>query len=502
MDSRTKAIYRASFAAFLLLAGLTASARGGSEPSDPELLSEGLHSLPAVAFDGVNYLAVWCEIASDSGADWSVRGTRVSPAGTVLDPAGITISPVGGRRPDIAFDGVNYLVVWRGPASYSRNQISGTRVTPAGTVLDPGGFVISRDSFDNTSPAVAAGDSGWFVVWRAQEPFGEEQAIMGARVSRSAALPDSQDIELPSEESRKLHPDVAFDGSNYLVVWANIEGDRNWYYSICGMRIGKSGQMVDTAPVSISLPAQNEKLSPAVGFDGTNYLVAWQDRPSGSCSDIRGAQVTTWGLVLDTLEFAISDDTGEQAGAEVAVSDSGYFVVWTDERHRSRPDVYGARVIGSGQVLDPGGIRISCGEFAAVAAWRPNGYFVAYSSTASEPDIAGRRVGLTGRVLDSIDLVLTPYLRDSAPAAEQSWPTAHLGISMRATSVTYALAEPGNVSLKLYDVTGKLVSTLAGGYQSAGAHTLQLQGTRLAKGIYLMKLKAEHIEATGKLIIE
>lgn len=54
----------------------------------------------------------------------------------------------------VAFDGSNYLVVWEDHRS-SGSDIYGARVTPAGTVLDPGGIAISAGSGDQINPAAA-----------------------------------------------------------------------------------------------------------------------------------------------------------------------------------------------------------------------------------------------------------------------------------------------------------------------------------------------------------
>jgi hypothetical protein len=69
-------------------------------------------------------------------------------------------------------------------------------------------------------------------------------------------------------------------------------------------------------------------------------------------------------------------------------------------------------------------------------------------------------------------------------------------------TVSYSLAKPGEVSLKLYDVTGKLVATLAKGHAGVGASSLKLQASSLAKGIYVLKFETEGYRATRKLIIE
>jgi hypothetical protein len=70
------------------------------------------------------------------------------------------------------------------------------------------------------------------------------------------------------------------------------------------------------------------------------------------------------------------------------------------------------------------------------------------------------------------------------------------------TFISYSLARAGSVTLGLYDVTGSLVTTLNQGYRAAGSYTTMIDATRLARGIYVLKLEAENASATSKLIIE
>jgi hypothetical protein len=53
--------------------------------------------------------------------------------------------------------------------------------------------------------------------------------------------------------------------------------------------------------------------------------------------------------------------------------------------------------------------------------------------------------------------------------------------------VTYALPVPGNVSLKLYSVTGRLCANLVAGRQHAGVYHLPLYSRHLASGVYFLK---------------
>jgi hypothetical protein len=68
--------------------------------------------------------------------------------------------------------------------------------------------------------------------------------------------------------------------------------------------------------------------------------------------------------------------------------------------------------------------------------------------------------------------------------------------------VSYSLPVAGDVSLKLYDVTGKLVKTLVGGRTTAGSHTTGISAGKLANGIYVLKYENESRTLTSKLIIE
>lgn len=70
--------------------------------------------------------------------------------------------------------------------------------------------------------------------------------------------------------------------------------------------------------------------------------------------------------------------------------------------------------------------------------------------------------------------------------------------------ISYNLPMAGSISLKLYDITGKLVMTLAKGYHNAGSYTLTVgeHHRSFRRGVYLLKLETENGSATRKLIIQ
>lgn len=57
------------------------------------------------------------------------------------------------------------------------------------------------------------------------------------------------------------------------------------------------------------------------------------------------------------------------------------------------------------------------------------------------------------------------------------------------TNINYTLAEAGNVSLKVYDITGRLVTILVDGFQEAGEHAVTWDASDLPSAIYFYRLE-------------
>ena len=71
------------------------------------------------------------------------------------------------------------------------------------------------------------------------------------------------------------------------------------------------------------------------------------------------------------------------------------------------------------------------------------------------------------------------------------------------TKIVYDLNSniQSNVKLSVFDVLGNEVVTLVNEKQSAGRHEAELDGSRLASGIYFYKLTAGNFSDTRKLIL-
>jgi len=69
------------------------------------------------------------------------------------------------------------------------------------------------------------------------------------------------------------------------------------------------------------------------------------------------------------------------------------------------------------------------------------------------------------------------------------------------TKIDFTIPENGNVSLQLYDYTGRLVKTLFGGFKSAGYYSYKLNASDISSGIYFYKLESGNQSITKKLML-
>jgi len=303
--------------------GSSAVSRAPMALDDDEFLIDtsgvGEQWSPAAAFDGANYLVVWQDYRTGSN---DIRGARVTSDGAMLDSAGFVVSqaPRGQCVPVVGFGGASFLVVWEDYGSGS-GDIYGARVTPQGAVLDTQGIFISHALNDAPRPAVAFDGMNFLVVWKDRRN-GDYGDIYGARVTPTGVVLDPAGVPISTGEDWQAEPFAAFDGTNFLVVWeVELAG-----WTIYGARVTPQGEVLDTAGFVIS-QGMGAYL-PVVGFDGSNFLVVWRS-PNGYTY---GARVTPQGTVLDSAGLLISHGAGNQHVPAVGFDGTNFLVVWQDDR--------------------------------------------------------------------------------------------------------------------------------------------------------------------------
>ncbi|WP_243338178.1 InlB B-repeat-containing protein [Anaeromyxobacter soli] len=424
----------------------------------PLSAAAGWQDFAAIGFDGESYLVAWSDGRNGLGpGDTDIYSVRVSAAGAVLEGSEALVSAAPGAQhhPAIAIGPSAALIIWEDERSgMGASDVYGARV--GATVLDPDGILVSNSPFQEYSPSVGFDGTGWVVVW-SDLGGGSGSQVYGARLSAEGALLDrlaftpglygqertaiawgagsglvvwgdghtSKGTEISGTlvdgAGRVLTPngtpftsgantqvagDVAFDGADYLVVWHDNRSGAGW--DVYAARVNASGTVLDAAAIPIAT-GPGDQVAPTVAFDGTNYLLAWEDRAIGG-GDIRAARVTPGGALLDADAVKVSSAPGLQVQPAIACDGSSCLVTWQDQRNGVW-DVYGARVSSpQATVLDPGGIPISTApgwQVGPDVAFDGQSYFVVWTDQRSSVgDIYGARVSTSGVVVDAQGLPL------------------------------------------------------------------------------------------------
>jgi hypothetical protein len=382
------------------------------DPDGIAISTEGNNEYwPAVACDGANYLVVWQD--GRNGPPYRIFGARVSHGGIVLDSAGFAVSTAEAeeQRPAVSFDGINYLTVWE-DARGGHRGIYGARVSQNGAVLDSDDIAVSTASGFNNNPAVSFDGTDFMVVW--QFWHNDTGGTHGARVTQSGHVLDSTAIAVSTSAVEQSMPAVAQGGAGFLVVWSD-DRNRADYGDIYGTRLTPDGTPLDSNGIAVSTGA-NDQYEPAVAFDGTNFLVVWRDWRIGSGYDIFGIRLSPNGIALDSVSFAIADVAGDQYYPAVAFDGTDFLVAWEDWRN-GLSDIYAARVAPQGTVLDPDGIPVSTAtnrQYVPAVAFDGANFLVSWEDnrSGSHWDIYAARVSPEGSVLDPDGIPVSTAMND------------------------------------------------------------------------------------------
>jgi len=360
---------------------------------------------PHAAFDGTNYMLVYHEQHGGSWGSYDIMGARISPAGEVLDPGGFYICYFDGWQtdPDIAFNGENYLVAWvdaRNLAIGLGEEIYGNRVSPDGEVLDPEDLLIASGFSDQDYPFIASVNADYMVIWNDCRE-GSDHRLYGARVAATGEVLDPQPFPISQTGIDESYVSITSDGADYLIIW----GDKPAWRT----RIAPDGTFLDPEPVMFS-DLGVYMYGRKVISNGTAFFTVWTDNRLSSY-DVYGARISADGEMLDQNGLLYSVQSNSQNAPAAAYDGANYLVVWEDDRNAADGqdhflNIYGARITPEGTVLEPEAIPISIDvgyQSGAVAAFNGQNYLVVWMSSdegAYDSNIYGTRVSPAGQVLD------------------------------------------------------------------------------------------------------
>ncbi|MFT3769015.1 MAG: hypothetical protein QM820_26545 [Minicystis sp.] len=230
----------------------------GAQPLDPEGLAisaaPGLQSDVALASDGETVLAVYADERPSANGASDIRAARVKADGSVLDPDGLPVAESDWyeTEPSVAFGKGVYLVAWANIPDGSQTEpahVRFTLVTPDGkagaaTVLDS-----PNPQRDKGHPRVAFDGERFLVVWEMHEYEGWN--IRGTRITPAGEVLDPKGFAIsnaPYADTGRLliEPSVVFAGGRYVVGWQD-----EFLTRIEIAQVGTDGAVLDPEPLVI-----------------------------------------------------------------------------------------------------------------------------------------------------------------------------------------------------------------------------------------------------------
>lgn len=109
-----------------------------------------------------------------------------------------------------------------------------------------------------------------------------------------------------------------------------------------------------------------------------------------------------------------------------------------------------------------------------------------------------KQVDIDGRYKYSMVVSANLSTRDGY-SLEQNFPNPTGGSQY--TTIRFTLPRRTNVTLSLYDLSGRLIQTLATGNRDAGTHAIPFDPSKLSTGLYYYKLQTEDFTDTKKMTV-
>jgi photosystem II stability/assembly factor-like uncharacterized protein len=300
------------------------------DPSPLSLLGMPLSDLAA---NGSGFYAVWRR--QEANYSIHVVGSRISTAGAILDGTGVNLSgnlePSAYATDSLSWDGQNWHILWG-----QLNTTYSVRVASDGTVVSPGSVAVPGVQ---TGPVAGIANGNVQVVWSV---LADNWDVFSANVSAVGTPANNIDISLGAP--RQLSSDIAPGAGGYMLVYnSGTAAERR----IMARPLDSAGNPISTEPVLLETGSySNGPGAPSVAWNGSLYLIVW-----ANSSGIVGQRVSPDGTRIDPTPFMIM--AGLLGAPDVAAMGSDFLVTGRKIGYNIQYiSPAAARVSGNGTVLD------------------------------------------------------------------------------------------------------------------------------------------------------
>jgi len=108
-----------------------------------------------------------------------------------------------------------------------------------------------------------------------------------------------------------------------------------------------------------------------------------------------------------------------------------------------------------------------------------------YQSDFSQYDCSGSLLSISGKILPEILTINKVYPNPFNPI----------------TTIRYGLAQNSDVQISIYDINGRLITTLINEFQITGYHSITWDASSYPSGIYFINISASNYSVTQKIVL-
>lgn len=292
--------------------------------------SQGETYWPVVASDGRDFLVAWVDYRAYRRRDrrTDVYGARVLADGTVTGEIAISTARDYQQGVDLAWTGTSYLAVWEDLRSGVTGDFTGhadlyaTPITRSGRVVSPRGRPLAVGRRNHGTPDVVAGGGHAFVAWTAGcHAWRSHECNRDVFATRVSprGRPVGDRLDVASTAASESYPAAMIGPRGYYVVWRRGGGAAT---TLVGRRLRPNGRL--TRP-RVLVSDDDDVFAPMLEWTGTSALLAWNVSPEshiGSPGDVFATWITATGRV-EGKRTTVAGESGPELGTDVAAGPPG-----------------------------------------------------------------------------------------------------------------------------------------------------------------------------------
>ena len=432
--------------------------------------------------------------------------------GILWDQTGVQVSTYNGRQCQamiMADEEGGAYIAWR---TYNNNEeVYVQHIDINGNLLfGSAGYHYAWDILDDWAEIIALvpdGENGVIIIYDDKDTM----CIHALRVLENGTVAWDNYVYDMGERNYGAFAIPSSEG--VIVVWEDERSPR-WDHDIYAQKVNFDGNMLwETNGVPVILMPNSNQRNPAMVEDENGFIFfAWEDKRNID-TDIYCQRLSPDGIQqFDEAGILICDNDGYVDNLAILPDgEGGVFLAWDDERTEGNYDIYATHLDSDGQIADPvwgeygnsviaevGGQNhpwmVPDGDGGAIVAW-------ADSRAVSGQDLYMQRLNDTFTSVSGGD--------DNVPgkfSLNRNYPNPFNA----QTVISFQLQAASNVSLDIFDVTGRSVGALRATpgnalphnqYMPAGSHSITFNAEGMTSGVYFVRLTAGDFRQTRKLLL-